>query len=272
MQEPAQTQEHPVVDVGPEPLPEPLPAPGERPRLQYTPEQQALFETAMQLANDLGETERGPRTQVARVVRVLGIERAQDFFEQTLMIEATGGMLLPNGSRRRTSGGVFFKIVRDGMSKEERWKFFSMRRQGDKPEQATPAHHTLPAVPSAAPVPRITEIPNATGEARTVKITLVGRPGRIITRNGYIMTTMQHSKVPVLPKGMPVPPTKPTTYTVYISAKQWQKVAASLQGNPEDVLIAEGTPVYDADLEGIAVYVTNTRRLQQAQRTTQAGA
>jgi hypothetical protein len=106
-----------------------------------------------------------------------------------------------------------------------------------------------------------------------VKITLVGRPGRIIAKQGYIITSMEHSKVPSLPKGMPVPPTKPTTYTVYISHKQWQKVAEALS-NPEDTLIAEGTPVYDAKLEGIAVYVTNTttKLLQQAQRAAQAGA
>jgi len=78
--------------------------------------------------------------------------------------------------------------------------------------------------------------------------------------------------VPSLPKGMPTPPATPTTYTVYISAKQWAKVAQAL-GNPEDILIVEGTPVYDPTLEGIAVYVTNatTKQLQQAQRAAQAG-
>ena len=106
-----------------------------------------------------------------------------------------------------------------------------------------------------------------------MKITLVGRPGRIIAKQGFIITLMTSSKVPALPNGMPVPPTKPTTYTVYILGKQWQKVAESLR-DPEDVLIAEATPVYDPALEGIAVYVTNasTKLLQQAQRAAQSGA
>ena len=100
-----------------------------------------------------------------------------------------------------------------------------------------------------------------------MKITLVGRPGRIIAKQGYIMTMMTSSKVPALPKGMPVQPATATTYTVYIGQKQWAKVAEALR-DPEDVLIAEGTPVYDPALEGIAVYVTNasTKLLQQKQR------
>jgi len=247
----------------------------QRPRPELTPEQRAIREATMRIADELGETQQVPRTQVARVVRVLGIDRAQDFFEQALVIEATGGMLLPDGSRRRTPGGVFFKLVRDGVNKQERYAIFPMRPSGDTSEQPSqPAQPPSAAAPAPANDQVISEIPNATGEAHTVKITLVGRPGRIINKNGYIMTTMQHSKVPSLPKGMPVPPAKPTTYTVYISAKQWQKVAASLQDNPEDILIAEGTPAYDPDLEGIAVYVTNTttKLLQQAQRTAQAGA
>src|SRR5918997_91023 len=108
-------------------------------------------------------------------------------------------------------------------------------------DRATRGTYEPPSAPPSAVL--ITEIPNATGEARTVKITLVGRPGRIIAKQGYIMTSMEHSKIPSLPKGLPAPPTKPTTYTVYISTKQWQKVAEAL-ANPEDVLIAEGIPVY----------------------------
>ena len=256
-----------------EPEPEPTPVlPTARVRPQVTSEQQGQRQAALRIADDLGEKEPGPRAQVGRVVRVLGIERAQDFYEQALFIEATGGLMLPDGSRRRTSGGVFFKIVRDGVSKEERWKIFPAPGQGKKPAQPSqPAHAAPAAAPAAAPVPTITELPNATGEARTVKLTLVGRPGRIIAKNGYIQTTMTSSKLPALPKGMPAPPTTPTTYTVYIGQKQWQKVAASLQGNPEDVLIAEGMPAYDPALEGIAVYVTNTttKLLQQAHPAAQ---
>jgi hypothetical protein len=107
----------------------------EQPRPHLTPEQQATRQAGMRIANALGEKEPGPRAQVGRVVRVLGIERAQALYEQTLEVEAAGGMMLPDGSRRRTPGGVFFKLVRDSASKEERWKIFPRWTQRDKPEQ-----------------------------------------------------------------------------------------------------------------------------------------
>ncbi len=160
----------------------------ERPRPQLTPEQQAIREASIRMADGLGETEPGPRAQVWRVVRVLGIERAQALYEQTLAVETSGGMMLPDGSRRRTPGGVFFKLVRDTASKEERWKMFPMRPHGNRSEpQAQLAQPASLAVPASTVVPVITDIPNASGEARTVKITLVGRPGRIVAKNGYII-------------------------------------------------------------------------------------
>ena len=116
----------------------------ERPQREYTPEQQATYQAAMRIANTLGEKERGPRAQVGRVVRVLGIERAQALYDQTLAVETAGGMMLPDNSRRRTPGGVFFRLVRDNASKEERRAIFpwhSLRskpaaQQGELPAQA----------------------------------------------------------------------------------------------------------------------------------------
>ncbi len=268
---PEEPETWPFPEAEPEPEAEPTPVPAARHRPQLTPEQQATRQAGIRIANALGETEPGPRAQVGRVIRVIGVDRAQGLYEQTLEVEAAGGLMLPDDSRRRTAGGVFFKLVRDAASREERWKMFPMRTQGNKLEQ--PADVTQPTPSAAPPTAVITEIPNATGEARTVKITLIGRPSRIVSKPGYIITGMTARTVPALPKGMPTPPTTPTTYTVYISHKHWQKVAASLQGNPEDVLVVEGTPVYDPQLEGIAVYVTNatTKLLQQAQRAAQAG-
>ncbi len=93
-------------------------------RAALTPEQQAVRQAASHIADTLDEHAPGPRAQIARVVRVLGIERAQAFLEQALAVEQNGGMLLPDGSRRRTPGGVFFKLVRDGVSKRERGASF----------------------------------------------------------------------------------------------------------------------------------------------------
>ena len=49
---------------------------------------------------------------ITRVVRVLGIAQAVEFLNKTLDIEAHGGMLTPDKSRRKTPGGVYFYVVR----------------------------------------------------------------------------------------------------------------------------------------------------------------
>ena len=73
-----------------------------------------------ELADRLGEAERGPRALLARVVVTLGEERARAFLAEALATEAAGGLPLPDGSRRRTPGGVFCHLVRRGVDTEER--------------------------------------------------------------------------------------------------------------------------------------------------------
>lgn len=77
--------------------------------------------------------------------------------------------------------------------------------------------------------------------------------------------------MPPLPKGMPTPPASPTTFTVFMSAKHWSKVEASVQ-SPEDVLIVEGVPTLDAEAKTICVFATNTttKLLQQAAKAPKA--
>jgi hypothetical protein len=123
-------------------------------------------------------------------------------------------------------------------------------------------------------VPPPDTLPNLTGEATTMKITLIGRPGPITqTPTGTITTTMRGRNVPPLPKGVPAPPLQPTEYTVYMGAKQWNKVAAALR-NPDDALIVEGFPAANTERPGIIVYATNvtTKQLQQAKRAEQKAA
>nr|XP_012214506.1 PREDICTED: phosphorylated adapter RNA export protein isoform X2 [Linepithema humile] len=50
---------------------------------------------------------------IRRVVDIIGKEKAIDFFQKTKKIEEDGGMLIMNGSRRRTAGGVYFWLVKN---------------------------------------------------------------------------------------------------------------------------------------------------------------
>ena len=113
----------------------------------------------------------------------------------------------------------------------------------------------------------LTELNAEKGQVTTVKITLIGRPGQIIERGACIVTSMESSKIPSLPKGLPTPPQSSTSYTVYIAVKQWRKVADALR-DQDDALIVEGYPHLDMEARVIAVFATNTttRNLQAAQR------
>jgi len=237
---------------------------------------------AAQIADQLGETTAGARAQIWRIVRTIGSQRAQAFVAQALEVEAGGGLLLPDGRRKRTLGGVFFHLVRTALSDEERQRIWPpitwKERKHQRKAQAQPAGATatVPATPlpsfqwaDAAPV--IAAITEHVGAARTVKVTLIGRPGQVVERQGVIVLGLRSTSTPALPKGLPAPPATPTTYMVFVSQKQWRTVAGALS-NPDDALIIEGYPTADPRFAGITVYATNvtTKLLQQAKRQHQA--
>ncbi|XP_063978112.1 phosphorylated adapter RNA export protein [Diachasmimorpha longicaudata] len=49
---------------------------------------------------------------IRRVVDIIGKEKAIEFYYKTKDIESDGGMLIMNGSRRRTPGGVYLHLVK----------------------------------------------------------------------------------------------------------------------------------------------------------------
>ena len=104
-----------------------------------------------------------------------------------------------------------------------------------------------------------------------MKITLIGRPGRIVEKGDVVLTTMQGAKPPTLPRGLPAPPAEPTTYVVYIARKQWIKVVEALQV-PDDRLIVEGYPVFEKRLGAMVVLVSSatTKNLQATARQDSA--
>jgi len=252
-------------------------APG-RPRLG--PED---WRAAQEIAAALGETERGPRGQVGRVVGRLGVDRARAFLARTQEIKAVGGLMLPDGSRRRTPGGVFFHLVRadDTLSREDRVSIFPPQfgRNGRKKGPGAAATPVTPAPPAPSPawadddyrrVMAALQQDN-TGRATTVKITVIGRPGAVVEQGHAVALALVNEKVPDLPKGLPEPPAG-TRYTVFVARKQWTKVAEALAADLEDAAIIEGYAALEPRVEGIAVYATSvtTKRLQAAKRATTA--
>ena len=217
-----------------------------------------------EIAAQLGEAKTLPLQQIGRALATLGEERVRGFVAEALAVEARGGLLLPDGSRRRTLGGVFFHLVRQGVTRDERRAIFPHVAGGPQGRAAT--EHTpftwedYPAALAGLGRP---------GEATTVKITVMGRPNSVAERGPVVLVGLRSEKAPSLPKGLPVP-AQPTGYMLLIARKQWDKVTASLR-RPDDALIVEGYPTLDARFPGITVLTTRTttRLLQQAERQRQ---
>ena len=117
---------------------ETAPSPGHPPR--------TVNEITAEIAAQLGETEPSPRKALKRAVRILGPAQVQALLDRTLDIERSGGLLLPDGSRRRTPGGVFFYLVRTTIAPKEAYKIL---RPQPAPAPAQPQEETQ----KPAPVP-----------------------------------------------------------------------------------------------------------------------
>ena len=178
-------------------------------------------ETAANIAQQLGETDPIPREQIRRILERLGAEAALTLLRETLEIEAQGGMLLPDRSRRRTPGGVFFHIVHSRASKEDRLYLASCSTISASIARRAPV---APPLAWEDRLAVLEEVLKQKGIATTVKITLIGRPGKVVERGDSVIIGMQSTKVPALPKGLPTPPSAPTNYVVFIARKQWARV------------------------------------------------
>src|SRR6266446_10110250 len=120
----------------------------------------------------LAEVLREPkRMLLMNVLRTLGVDRTTAILADTLTCEANGGMLTKDGTRRRTPGGVFFQLVRERATKHERWRLFP--RPAPQSGQGQPTALTWEEAISL--IQTLTTSPP--GEARTMKVTLIGKPG-----------------------------------------------------------------------------------------------
>jgi hypothetical protein len=82
------------------------------------------------------------------------------------------------------------------------------------------------------------------GEARTMKLTLRGRPGPVEVRGQAVVFRMQGKAPGPLPKGLPPLLSTPAlTWNVLVALRQWNRVKDSVATNQEDQLIIEGYPV-----------------------------
>jgi hypothetical protein len=118
------------------------------------------------------------------------------------------------------------------------------------------------------------------GEARTMKLTLIGRPGKVETRGQAVVFRMQGKPPGALPRGLPPLPNTPAlTWNVLVALRQWNRVKDSLAANQEDQLIIEGYPLLQGNQHVLLaqscvsmVQQREKKQVQQHQAVPQADA
>lgn len=198
-----------------------------------------LEHTVEHIARALNEEEEQPVSTIRQVVNQFGSEFALKTLDDTLKIEEEGGMLVHDGTRKRTPGGVFFYLVRGRIPHKDTVALFH--------EPTFKWKDRLTILQELKPHPGVVK----------VKVTLIGRPGKVVEKRYFTITMMNDMTMPTLPKGLPSMPENPTSYMVYISRKQWKRVKEAIK-NPDDILIIQGFARYDPELEGMAVFATST--------------
>jgi hypothetical protein len=214
-------------------------------------EPDAAYLTAEEIAQLLDE----PNVLlIKKSIRVIGGTRVEALLEQALHIEANGGMLTNDNSRRRTPGGTFFALMRDAVSGKERYRLFSV----------------APGTPQAPVAPctwdDVQEASNELIDAQeaTMKLTLIGRPSATQTKGQTVIFKLKGKAPGNLPKELPpMPNTPPLTWTVIVGMRQWNKVKASLDVHPDDRLVIDGYPTQQGDQ--LILMATNCQSIMMAQ-------
>jgi hypothetical protein len=212
-----------------------------------------------------------PKVPLLRqVLWTLGIDRITALLTEALQVEAAGGMLTKDGTRRRTPGGVFFHLVRQQVTRSQREYLFP--RAAPQTPQAPAQPQTPLQVLTWDEVPTIIqELATApAGEARTMKVTLIGRPGKVETRGQAVLFRMQGKAPASLPRGLPpLPSTPPMTWTAMVALRQWNRVKDSVTANQDDQLIIEGYPLMQGTQHVLMAQSCTSVALQRAQKQAQ---
>jgi PHAX RNA-binding domain len=233
----------------------------------------AAMNTSRTLVSTIADTLQEPNVDlVRRVVRVLGETCAHALLAETLKIEAEGGLLIADKSRRRTPGGVFFHVVKSTTPRKLRARIFP-------PTETSPRAASLPSGTWSDVQEAIQAVVGTTpGEAHTVKLTLIGRPTATQTRGQAVIFQLTGKPPATVVRGLPpLPPRPPIVWTVMVALRQWNRVKDSLAVHPDDTLVIEGYPFVDHDRHllmaqsCISVAMQRVRREAQTAEAPQQG-
>jgi hypothetical protein len=177
----------------------------------------ATADAIAKLIDSLKETEEQPRKQITEIVEVLGDEVSLGLLAETLKIQEEGGLVVRDGSRQRTLGGVFFNLAKAKLPKADRNRIFRVRVPKPAVEGEAQAEQA-PASSKSAPKPRVEAAPaedrrEAVGfssEARGGSPSGSAGAGALGRRRVVEVEVLRHPGKPApvvpVPEPRPVPP------------------------------------------------------------------
>ena len=205
---------------------------------------------------------------LAAVAGAVGMDRVEALLQDTLAVEDAGGMMLGDGSRRRTPGGVFFFLARKSMSGMQRQQVFPpLPGNPQRPDGEQASALSAPTLAAAMGLVRATgSIPPEKKGRAVIKTTVIGRVKQIKPMGEFILAIVTPRGPEPMPKGLPpVPDTSTSSVAIFVVRNQWPRVEAALNADPKDALIAEGYLALDVknQLTGLWAQTCTTRNLQK---------
>lgn len=220
---------------------------------------------ARQIGEKLGEKTGKPMRQITQMIEICGPAFVEKILADTEAAEAGGGILTHDKKRRRTKGGVFFFLAKGEMDPDSLARVFpNFGKHGD-------GSIMPPGIDWAERLSHMEALREAPGRINNLTVSLVGRPGALHIEGSSVMTVIEQRavKAPPYPKGVPPFDTVGlvTKYFVFLGLRHWQKVEKALE-NTDDMLIVEGSAIYDEQLGGISVLSTavSTKVLESQKR------
>ncbi len=229
------------------------------------PSADQISQLAKQFGDALGETATKPIEQIGQLIEKCGLAFVEKIIAETEATEAVGGLLTQDRKRRRSKGGVFFYLAKGQMDAGLRAEIFPNFGKGGDGTIAPPGIEWEERI---APMRALRD---GAGQISGLTVTMSGRPGRLHIEGSSVMTVIEQRQVkaPPYPKGVPHFDTIDgvTAYYVFMSLRHWKRVETALE-DEADLLVIEGSAVYDAQLAGITILSTrvSTKKLDYQQR------
>lgn len=203
---------------------------------------------AAELAALLGEKHHGVIGQIRRIVQLCGADFAREVYAGTLEIEANGGMMVSDNSRRRTPGGVFLHLVYDRLDDDQRKHIFSNR-----PKQGIPLFSWKKRIAI------IEKLQAENGRVKSLTVSLRGRVEQVEKQAEVVVITLiDETSIDNLPRELPRPPSTPNVVIVYVTLEAWEKVEAA-RIDPPDRLTVEGICAFDSDTKNVVIFAASVQ-------------